>query len=219
MLIFTPTIQHTGTWFLLRFLEHYIPNIVETWKLLQDNQPVQRPAILHTHFPVVDSFSLPNKKSLPLDTISTLANLFPTVIPIRDPLRALLTRECRHPEYRHFYIVDGFVNAARMFSGHPNVVFLPIDLPLSADVRRNLLASALAHCGLIPDDTLGDVAEQWPVHNPTPCNRFQELYDNGDWDTLQVLLGAKNAELDYLRNKAAVIKPFLASLGYTRLWP
>lgn len=218
-IIFVPTIQHTGTWFTLRFLEHYIPNICEVWKVLKENRPVQSPAILHTHFPVVDSFSLPNKKSLPLDSIYTLANLYQTIIPVRDPFAAILTRECRHPEYRHFYIVDGFVNMIERFGEHPNVYFLPIDLYTDKLCRMEVLKSVLKHCSIDIDDFVNETAENWPVHNPTPGHRFKQLYQDKKWSEIQLLLGPKNAEIEYLKNKASIIKPFMKKIGYTELWP
>lgn len=217
-IIFVPTVQHTGTWFVLRFLERFGYGIKEIWQVLEDGKiPIPNSTLLHTHFPVQDALSQDLKKASPLRTIFTLVNLFKTVVPVRDPLAAILTRECRHPEYHHFYIVDGFVNMAKLH-GHPNVYFFPIDLEV--EKRKEVLTGALAHCDISIDPYLiSTVAEEWKPENPTPTNRFHDIYREKDWGKLESLLGPKVASVEYLRNKSAQIKPFLSALGYGDLWP
>lgn len=98
------------------------------------------------------------------------------------------------------------------------MIFFPIDLYDTAGQRKNMLRCVLAHCNIEPDkDHIKQTIEQWTAHNPTPGNRFMALYDNHDLDQICFLPGPKNAELEYLKNKASIIKPFMQKLGYTEL--
>lgn len=249
-IVFVPSVQHTGTWFVINFLKNFIPINKEVTFLLEKKieagqadslytmkyeDDLNQPTIIQIHLPIVRHLNfdvnfpdapfyknwianLGTKRSLQVSTILLLCNFFKTVIPIRDPLAAILSREARHPQFRHFFIVDGFVNLAKEFSRHPNVKFFPIDLYKDFDSRKKLLFETLQHCGLedFREEVVDDIAEKWPVENPTPGNRFKELYKNGDIEQIKSLLGAKCAELEYLKNMAAIILPFMADLGYTK---
>lgn len=225
--IFVPTIPHTGTWFVLRFLERFVPNIVEA---KNTGGRITEPTILHTHFPVINYLDIhykpnypyirteKNPKSLTYDAIELMISLFKTVIPIRDPLAAILTREARHPELRHFFIVDGFIEASR-YLGHPNVMFFPIDLYEDWKDRKKLLIKLARHCRFDVTqlwDYYEQMAKDWNPENDTPNNRFKILYESKDIGGIEFLLGPKTAEIEYLKNQAATILPFLAKLGYTK---
>jgi hypothetical protein len=108
--VFTPTVKHTGTWFLLRFLERAMTDasIVEVWWMLQEMHPISTPTILHTHFPAMDQLSEPIKKSLPVDAIHTL-NRHPAARPSCRPVDQGVPRT----NLRHFHIVDGFMEIAK----------------------------------------------------------------------------------------------------------
>ena len=88
-----------------------------------------------------------------------MINLFPTVIPVRDPFAAILTREARHPNLRHFFIVDNFIELAQIYHKHPNVIFLPIDLPWTEEQREEHLKKVALHCGLDIDSNLIHIKE------------------------------------------------------------
>ena len=252
-IIFVPSIQHTGTWFVLRFLQHFIPDIKQLTFLLEGDikpgradllhehtysQPLERPTIVQIHFPIVrhSDFEMRNPetyferrwysnlgtmRSVSIQTILMLCNFFKTVIPVRNPMAAILSREARHPQLRHFYIVDGFVALATEFAKHPNVKFLPIDMTDDVDVRRKLLLDVLVHCGIDPaphGKLLDEVAEKWEPENATPGNKYVPLYKQGNMEKIKSLLGPKWAEIEYFQNMSAIILPFMASLGYTREW-
>ena len=191
--------------------------------------------ILHLHLPISTGINedstngtpfhrkwyanLKSCRSLPVSTLLLFCNLMKTVVPLRDPLAAILTRETRHPQFRHFCIVDGFVALATEFARHPNVVFLPIDRAQDTSERLAILINVAAHVGIDPDDyreTLIELAERWPVANDTPGNRFKEAYTAGDMQALQTMLGPKWAEVEYMKNMMSIILPFLASQGYRR---
>ena len=48
-IVFVPSIQHTGTWFVLKFLQHFIPNIKELTFLLEENIKPGRADVMHVH--------------------------------------------------------------------------------------------------------------------------------------------------------------------------
>lgn len=249
--LFVPSVQHTGTWFVINFLNRIISNTRGLTTFLEDtdlvkstaakavyrltySQPITS-AVLHVHLPIVRYFSSESDyygtwfeptskynlsvKCLSVQAILLFCNFFKTVIPLRDPMSAILTRESRSPQLRHFYIVDGFVSLATEFVQHPNVTFLPIDLPLSFEQRKELLMKIVVHCGRDPvqfEGAIKDTADVWKPENPTPNNRHADLYRAGKVSELQILMGSKWGEIDYLRNKASVILPFMESQGYKR---
>lgn len=250
-IVFVPSVQHTGTWFIINFLLNFFPKNRELQFVLEKqlgpggadirhehvyDSPLDGPMIVHTHFPIVRNLNmdvnwpegeffrrwyanLGTLRSLPLQTILLFCNFFKAVIPVRDPMAAILTREARHPQLRHFFIVDGYVSMATEFAKHPNVKFLPVDLDMTVEQRAALLRDVLVHIGLDPNQhlpVLHDLAHKWEPQNITPGNRFKRLYKEDDQQGLRLLLGAKWAEVEYLRNMSAVILPFLSGLGYTR---
>jgi hypothetical protein len=161
------------------------------------------------------------KNQMGLWGIKLLANMHTTVIPVRDPLAMLLTRETRAPNLRHFHLVDAWVDVVRELGDHPNVFFFPVDLDYTEDTkfdeRKKLLMSVCSHCEIDPvavDAILGDFATHWKRVNPSPGNRFREPYEAGDIDKLQEMLGEKWAEVVHLKNMGSYLAPFLGELGY-----
>ena len=194
-----------------------------------------QPTVLHIHLPISTGINedstngtqfhrkwyanLKSCRSLPVSTLLLFCNLMKTVVPLRDPLAAILTREARHPQFRHFCIVDGFIALATEFVRHPNVVFFPVDQAQDTAGRLQIIVGVAKHVGINPDEyqeILIEMAEQWPVANDTPGNRFKEAYAAGDIQALQTMLGPKWAEVEYMKNMMSIILPFLASQGYRR---
>ncbi len=251
-IVFVPSVQHTGTWFVIDFLKNFIPRAKEMTFLLESDEmkpadaniyyrheyvrPLDCPTIAHIHLPIIKNLeseldffgswfhqtwllNLATKRSLPIQMLLLLCNFFKTVIPIRDPVAAILTREARAPQFRHFFIVDGFVALASEFARHPNVMFLPIDMTDDIPIRHTQLVRVLQHLEIDTGphgELLNKLATEWPVSNPTPGNRFKTLYENGHTDMLKHQLGHKWAEIEYLKSMASIIMPFMESLGYTR---
>jgi hypothetical protein len=205
---------------------------------LEYKQALEAPIIVHTHFPIIkyptvydadiygswfDYTWIPNieatRRSLPVQTLLLFCNFFKTVIPVRDPMAAILSRESRHPQFRHFFIVDGFVALATEFAKHPNVMFLPIDVAATVEGRMEILQSILTHCSIDSKEhaeTLEKIAAEWKPENKTPNNRFKQMYEKQDFRGLKKALGPKWAEVEYLRNMSSIIFPFMSDLGYTR---
>jgi len=128
------------------------------------------------------------KNKLSIGGIKLLASMYKTVIPLRDPLASLLTRENRAPNLRHFCIVDAYVELARQLDGHPNVFFLPVDVHTEYENRKTLLINAVNHCGIDAnqhEDVIEKTAQEWQKENITPNNRYHEHYDAGNIDKIQ----------------------------------
>ena len=251
-IVFVPSVQHTGTWFVINFLRRFIPREKELTFLLEDtatkphdagclyrpsySQLLDAPVVVHVHLPIFldlgcgketyDTWfhrtwaeNMTTKRSVSVETLLLLCNFFKTVIPVRDPMAAILTHEVRYPQFRHFCIVDGFVALATEFARHPNVKFFPVDMLEAAEQREELLNAVLTHCCIDSAehvDLVREFAASWTPENTTPENRFRTIYQEQDLRSLQHLLGPKWAEIEYLRNMASVIMPWMAELGYAR---
>lgn len=244
-MIFCPTAPQSGTWFVLRFFERLGFRIEHTGVITREQKTIDIsvPTILHCHvFPFYyipqpykeswPSFGgdpieehIVRKDKLSIYAIQLLASMHKTVIPIRDPLASLLTRENRAPNLRHFYIVDAYVEIARKLAPLPNVFFLPVDLKRNYQERKECLIEMLVHCNISPAEHMEEVektAKEWKRENVTPNNKFYAMYHTGDIRGIEALLGQKVAELTHLRNMSGFLAPFLGSLGYnarkTLIW-
>ena len=242
-LIYCLSAPQSGTWFVLRFFERLGYRIEHTGEIVERTKGrsfnMTGPIILHSHIfpfyynpsPLKESWPsfggdpiqeyIVRKHNMSISGIKLLCNMFKTVIPIRDPLASLLTRESRAPNLRHFYIVDAYVELARLFANHPNVKFLPIDLDRTVEEKRVLLNDIVIHCGIDAKQhkkVIGQTASMWKPENKTPNNRFHKLYENKDIKEIQRLLGPKWAEVVHLKNMTGILGPFLTKLGYNRQW-
>jgi hypothetical protein len=191
--IFLPTVRHSGTWFIQKLFQQGGYKIVNLDRALfaGEHIPSDGKAILHTHIdvnlPVIKALHAKHPKpnhALAItfyeqfneNLIDTFAHTFPTLIPMRDPLLSVITRETRHPEQApHTYLVDSWRSvpiAAEPF-------FIPVDL----GPQPALLTNALAHCGVKPWPGFAEYAQAW-----TPQNK---------------IAGAPTARAAYARKDAA----------------
>jgi hypothetical protein len=152
--------------------------------------------------------------------IELLTRLYKTIIPIRDPLACILTREARAPQLRHFYIVDGFLEVIKRYQDHPNVIFFPIDLGLKTlEMKMKLAADVMIHCNILSNNNeieIADYIEKWEKQN-SAANKFREPYEAGDIEKLELMMGDHWAEVEYLKIHGGTIMPFLTKLGYGKL--
>lgn len=241
-MIFVPTLPQSGTWFALKLLEKCGFKIEFTDGIIKDKNRVleHTPIAFSTHiFPFYYQGS-EFKEALPsfgskaikdyivrehhmcLGSIEVLASMHKTIIPIRDPLSCLLTRENRAPQLRHFYITDGFIEVINRFENHPNVFFFPVDLHNNYVDRQALVYDLLKHCNIVTNkrvaENVDDYVLKWEKQNTTE-NRFREPYENNDINKIKEMLGSKWAEVEHLKHFGGTIWPFLSKLGYTeKLW-
>ena len=172
-MIFLPTVRHTGTWFLQELFKQGGYKVVNLDRMLFGGEclPLNGKAIIHTHIdvnlPVVRALHAKQPKpahALAIayyegcneSMIESFAQHFPTLIPMRDPLLSIITRETRCPEQApHTYLVDSW---RRVPDG---AFFVPVDM----GQRPELLRSALEHCHVTPWPGFKAYATAWKPQN------------------------------------------------------
>ena len=199
------SVNHTGTWFLLRFLEAH-PRSTDRFEIfdaLARNAFNER-SILHFHVagepPLWDLFDavLPTGRVL---------------VPVRDPLAAMITRHARHPFLDHRYIATGF---ARLAANPGSATFLPIDLPERVFDRAAGLSTVLRSVRWDADPNLvASRAGSWGKENSIGYDTAEKAwYRAGDFSNLRRTIGR---EIEALLDLRSEIRPFLEDLGYKDL--
>lgn len=209
------TVQHTGTWFLIHILEQITGKKISLFKdVLYNREPFD---LLHTHITTTDA-GLHDKdilKHVRPWLLDALVMLYPTVIPIRDPLASLITRENRHPELNHEYIVHSFEYVAQLDKS--NVFLFPIDLHEGYIERRKLL-NELAKFLNVPADTqtIKTIALNWKVKNSAVDESgLKKQYRKGYYKSIRRKL---NSCCKLLESKPEIAE-FLHHLGYGKfIW-
>ena len=124
--IFAPSVQHTGTWFLLELLKRHskVDGVIMFGDMRERVPEPGKKYILHVHIGDGSSpLNLPYHSTyMALDVVTRILK---TAIPLRDPLLSMLSRHKRHPALSHSYLVDGFVYLAKM---RADCFFLPVDV-------------------------------------------------------------------------------------------
>ena len=143
-----------------------------------------------------------------------------TVIPIRDPLRAMLTCHTRNNTGINMtHIVNGFVEIAEWASRHPDIYFFPVDLPVKEHVlpsihfpntntRYERLRDLFNFLELPLEPYLAIIAQEWGRINgqarrdDMPKKNIQQnivndmikdcdrMYENNRWEAMVEELGA-----------------------------
>ena len=210
--IFAPSVQHTGTWFLINALKRHskIDDLIMFGEMREKVPEPDKRYILHVHIGDGSSpLNLPYHSTYM--ALDVMIRVLKTAIPLRDPLLALLSRHKRHPMLPHHYLVDGFVYLAEI----PDCFFLPIDILSSFDEKKEALNSLFDYLGLEREPFIDEWAEQWKVVNENPIP-----YSEIDWyreGAVNKLRGLFPEEFDYLQSYAYIIKPFLSKHGYKNL--
>jgi len=234
--ILVATIQHTGTWFLLNFLKQHPacskPFMVHKLRYedeLYFEEPPDRPVVLlHQHFKNYETAEEDKTKNYnayasPI-LLRALFSTYKTVIPLRDPLRSLVTRQARHPAMTHRYIVHGFTYAATI--DVPTVMFMPLDLLQQSEPDRRVAAlkQLLTHMGLPIKPYATRWGRRWPNVASTEksvaakrlrLEEYKKMYEARDLPALRA--AGISAEIDLLQEHEAVIRPFLEHYGYDDL--
>jgi hypothetical protein len=140
------------------------------------------------------------------------SKLFRTVIPIRDPLLSLLSVYSRDPKLRGANIVDDFEFVVESLSS--SCFFLPVDLYSDFRNRSVLLERLLKFVGLSRTAHVYEVAERWTPKNTKGEYEMKRWYREG---SLLKIAGVIPKEVEYLKSRECVLRPFLESLGYEGL--
>ncbi len=234
--IYICSVQHTGTWFVIEFLKRHsrIREVLFQWRDVRicNAFPKLEPNIwdmVHTHcgtcwhhqtdMSEYDD-TLDMKCMMPMMADMWIKTM-PTVMPVRDPLRAIITRQIRHPEKTHNYIVNGFIYMAQVWERMDEmspVNFLTVDLHIerSLSERIKALNSVLHTVGLDEEPYVTEYAKKWeaPKFNITPDVPLKNWCKAGEMEKVKAELPI---EWEYLQSKEQHIRPFLESLGYESL--
>lgn len=205
---FVLSVQHTGTWFAISLIRLWKSAHFEELKLAvpeRMKRGVKPDFFSHLHH---------HCDSRICELNDTVLQNHKTVLPVRDPLLSLITRQSRHPTWRHRYIVDGFCWMAEREDAE-NAHFYPVDLGDDADSRFRRTLAVAEHWGMPPVAEMGEFAKRWEKQNATGSNWMKVAYRNRRLSEI-CDQGLRN-EIEYLQSCEGVIRPFLERQGYKDL--
>ncbi len=215
--VFVLSVQHTGTWFTIDMLRWNpaITQFIELHNVLYANEAIERDGrpLIHVHL-CDEHAEHPEKfKHVTTPVAEAISTVAPVIIPLRDPLLAMITRHVRQPDLDHSYIVRAFSAMAESSVLTKRCCFLPIDAREDETARRLRLRNVHEFLGLPWHDGLDEIATQWkaPAYNVTPDHELKQAYHAGD---LLAIRRAMPVEFDLLRDNARLIGEFLRSKGY-----
>lgn len=230
--IFCPTVQHSGTWFLLDlFKTNPKIHVSEMGFVLYTDKKmaINKINMVHTHVSmghVVEKLAKQRGKHYDRlghqyyshwnDELSwVMGRAFPTVMPVRDPLASIISLHRRHPDLKpHTWIVDSWLKIANI-EGLWEPFFVPVDLKMTDKERLVLLSNMVGHCGLDPWPEVNRWAIEWPVRNKTGVKPYMlDKYKQRDADYLAYYFPEEWKAL-----KESPLRPFFEKLGYKgMLW-
>jgi hypothetical protein len=178
--------------------------------------------LLHTHIGTVSSNDelVGNDycKHIMPPVLQYLMDTYNVVIPLRDPVRAIITRQARHPELGHMHILKAFEYLTHM----DGVFFLPVDLAGNFLDKMLISANLFKFCDLNMTEKTVEYITKWeaPTYNKvyydnkTQGGRLLKAYAKRNWKYMRESLGE---ELDYLKDNKQHIKAFMQEQGYKDL--
>jgi hypothetical protein len=223
-LVLLPTVQHTGTWFMKNMFEHLYDEPVTLYEntFYGSSQQHLEKGILLPHIGM-DGESMyqhsngTKVKFMPEYIFNALIEKHKTVIPVRDPMLSLITRENRHSDLTHSHIIRGFSMLAKI-SQHPNVMFFPIDTSRRSSVRLSQLDSLEQFLGI---EARSMSAKKIFVQLWEPKN---EAVDSHGLKVDYLTTGSYKRVVNRMPKETELlfsnkeIKPFLINLGYSCPW-
>src|SRR3990167_3529199 len=224
-ILFLPTVQHTGTWFLIEFLRAHpeVKHFVELQALRKNHSFIEDPVSGQKGL-------VPNQVNLIqghfqlefMHLILSFAAACPTVIPLRDPLASVLTavnRKRTQGNVDYSYIVDRWVlmtTTVWLNRDFYKPLFVPLDLVERAgvEVKFELLGAVLGHMGLGYTKHAVRWADEWPYHNSRGEYPLKDLYLTRD---ATAIAHEVPGEWEALRRAQYILRPMLEQMGYRDL--
>ena len=203
-MILVTSIQHTGTWFtieLCRLIEkevhqHHLYTTGED--VAHDDKPIHRTP----------------------EQIMRICNRYWNIVPIRDPLAAVITRDVRLPHLSHCYIIEAMCWLAETHSENPfNAFYVPIDLLGSQEVedRLRFIAWMFGDYGITTtSEELFTFVSEWkaPLYNVSLPSDLKADYRLGNYVAIKAALPM---ETGLLEKKCDILQPFFEEFGYRNL--
>ena len=206
---------HTGTWFSLDFLTGLdgLDGVTEFSEIVSGQAKANPRMVVHFHL-VGSAINSKGGRVVgySFEDACYLMERVRTLVPLRDPLKALITREARHPAEDHHFIVDAFMYMQRL---PPTCVLFPVDIPESYDDRLAALLRVANVLGLDGLEHITNYAMDWPNPNSRGNHALKILYEKHQ--DLESVSSFFFPEYKYLLEHAEQIIPFLISAGYKDL--
>ena len=162
---------------------------------------------------------------------------YPTVVPIRDPLRNIISKHARGGSkgIRKTFSTPDTTNGCCFLATLPSKpFFLTVDLLAKASVeqRRSKLLQFIEFCEAekFNSKAFESLANEWKVYNSTSNNyarvvsnpiikvKKNELDGYYDAQDLNSLTESMPRSMKLLKKNVSIIKPFLETLGYKNLF-
>lgn len=240
--LYLQTLQHTGTWFIIYFVcdhEEVGGFVLEdtTFKALNgfserreesgrgetvwERAARDRKTLLVGHVACHSQQSPPYL--CPRQQSLALVNPRPIVVPLRDPLLAMITHERRIENFKEtrlyhkittWRLYFKFLSSAERYK---RVTYFPIDRLTNYDIRRAALSQLQAAYGLRPHSVARRWAENWKVYNShvPQDDPNKQAYANGDVTYLERSIPHS---LKALREAEDVLRPILERFYSDLLW-
>ena len=243
MIIYVPTIQSTGTWFVMDLINAHSDVIyMNSWQEKDETKmpshDSRKRALINVHFGVSNTYwdnqVYHRDEEIKAQYMNTADHV---VIPVRDPLRALLTCHTRNFDMIDItHIVNGFVTLADWYYriDLPNIFIFPVDLPVLWSVvpshgggglksRYELIRELFDYLELSYEPYMMYYAQEWPKRNTMEhqevSRRCSNYYYSRNIPLLIKELDScyEGGGWEYLQSKTSILRPFLESVGYTDL--
>ncbi len=152
--------------------------------------------------------------------IQTFALFNPLVIPMRDPLAALLSTVARNPGNDPMVQVRAFIRLVTDILSMQHVYcpyFIPVDRlsVLPKEERVVALSGLQVHCNIPVDGAYtAETAVRWCPVNSGGAYPLKNDYRAGNKEPIWAALGK---EIGELQAKEGILRPFLKKLGYRKL--
>ena len=220
------SVPHTGTFFVEDFFRHHdgVAHCLGIGPVLKSRSLVRRrlgaKAWEEGLEPGYVSCMQAHLTAANFTTIMVFSLFNPLVIPMRDPLLALVSTAERNPDNDPMKQVDAFVSLAERIEGmHETYVpmYVPVDLMAEQrPVKRyDALVQLQLHCGLPIERSLTtDTASLWAPINSAGKYPLKTAYYEGEkkpiWDRL-------GREIGVLQANQETVRPMLERIGYSDL--
>jgi len=222
--------HHTGTWFALNFLLGLdgFDRVVELRDMIDGKEEPDNNSIVHFHLTGETIHSRGQVECVGFEHAKELLAEVQSIVPLRDPMSSVISRNQRHPGMAHFFILDAFMFMDQL---PERCFFLPVDLHQPARLyemysdygmenrsyaaRRDKLMEACVYLGETFNEHVHRYAFDWPSSNTRGEYALKVLYEKH-----QDLQGVRRffpCEYDYLIQNGSRIIPFLKSKGYEYL--
>lgn len=230
--IFICSVHHTGSWFAIDALRNHPDSgpFFELKDLLsgtadKDAVNSERTHVIHTHYVgrgIQAGYHVDGEGTwakLKAIMCQAMMQECKTIIPIRDPAMAIITRASRHPDKDPVWVPLAFEELFAL-RDLPNVHFLPVDLDWSNEKRLLELKAVMSHVGFDPDSPFVDeYAARWaaPKYNISNDTPIKKGYRDRNPESLMHLQTIFPKAINELYGRRAQLIPILEAMGYRDL--